>query len=264
MGNFFFLGANFRSDLENSFYPEDQPLNMALKDKSNILKLLRTLMQHCFSSEGSVEHYHALVVPTTDAHGSEYIAPCDKRQTFLTNFTGSAGTAVVTLNEAAFWTDGRYFTQAERQLNKQNWILMKQYQTGTPTIGEWLNKVLRPGSKVGVDATTMSFDGWHNLEKELSMCGNQLVKTSINLVDQIWNWRPARPSQPVVPLELKFAGKSWNDKLTEIRTEMAQKSASVLVLTALDDIAWLFNLRGSDIDYNPVFFSYAIVTMNQS
>lgn len=249
---------------------------MAVRDKTNILKVLRTLMRAGNTAGIQVantttttttsipETFHALVVPTSDSHGSEYIAPCDARRSFLTDFTGSAGTAVVTLNEAALWTDGRYFLQAERELNKHHWILMKQYQPDTPTIGEWLNKVLTPGSRVGVDAYTLSYDTWTKLEQELLLCGNQLVQTPVNLVDQIWTWRPEKPSEPVIPLEMKFAGKSWNDKLIQLREKMLKKDASLLVLTALDDIAWLFNLRGSDIDYNPVFFSYAIVSMNRA
>nr|XP_027194443.1 xaa-Pro aminopeptidase 1-like [Dermatophagoides pteronyssinus] len=268
------LGDNFRSDLDTNFYrrqqQQDQPLNMAVRDKTNILKVLRALMRsagiqssdnNAINSEAS---FHALVVPTSDSHGSEYIAPCDARRQFITDFTGSAGTAVITLNEAALWTDGRYFLQAERELNKQHWILMKQYQPNTPTIGEWLNKVLTPGSRVGVDAHTMSYDLWIKLEQELLLCGNQLIQTPFNLIDQIWTWRPERPFEPVIPLEMKFAGKSFNDKLIEIREKMLKKDAALLVLTALDDIAWLFNLRGSDIDYNPVFFSYAIVSMNRA
>lgn len=263
-------GVNFRSSLDNSYEQYDQPLNMTLKEKSSILKLLRALM--CAdSSAPSIAHpfngnesFQALVVPTADAHGSEYIAPCDARRAFLTNFTGSAGTAVVTLNEAALWTDGRYFLQAERELDKKYWTLMKQFQPDTPTIGEWLNKVLKPGSKIGVDAFTMSYDTWTKLQQELSMCGNQLIQTPTNFIDQIWTCRPARPSEPVVPLDLKFAGKTVNDKLAEIRQEMLKKDASLLILTALDDIAWILNLRGSDIEYNPVFFAYTILTMNQA
>lgn len=269
------IGDNFRSDLDTNFYrrqqQQDQPLNMAVRDKTNILKVLRALMRsagiqstdnNAINSE--VASFHALVVPTSDSHGSEYIAPCDARRQFITDFTGSAGTAVITLNEAALWTDGRYFLQAERELNKHHWILMKQYQPNTPTIGEWLNKVLSPGSRVGVDAHTMSYDLWIKLEQELLLCGNQLIQTPFNLIDQIWTWRPERPFEPVIPLEMKFAGKSFNDKLIEIREKMLKKDAALLVLTALDDIAWLFNLRGSDIDYNPVFFSYAIVSMNRA
>jgi len=264
------LGPSLGNDLDNSFHSHDeQPLNMALNDRGNILKLLRTLMRAGgipprFGSEPVGESFHALVVPTADAHGSEYIAPCDARREFVSNFTGSAGTAVVTLKEAALWTDGRYFLQAEAQLDKANWVLMKDRQPNTPTIGEWLNKVLSAGSRVGADPYTMSFDGWNQLEKELSQYGNQLVQTPVNLVDEIWTRRPARPTEPVLPLDLSFTGKSWQDKVEDVRKEMLKKDASILVLTALDDIAWLVNLRGSDIEFNPVFFAYAVVTLDKT
>lgn len=242
---------------------------MALNDRGNILKLLRTLMRAGgiparFGSEPVGEPFHALVVPTADAHGSEYIAPCDARREFLSNFTGSAGTAVVTLKEAALWTDGRYFLQADAQLEKSSWVLMKDRQPGTLSIGEWLNKVLTSGSRVGADPYTMSFEGWRRLEEELSQYGNQLVQTPVNLVDEVWTRRPPRPTEPVVPLNLNFTGSSWQDKVTAIRLEMNNKDAKVLVLTALDDIAWLLNLRGSDIEFNPVFFAYTVITMDKT
>lgn len=261
---------SFHAQLDNF---DDQPLNMAMRDNGSILKMLRTLMRSGgvssqFNSSDPLvsvrDAFHALIVPTADAHGSEYIAPCDARRAFLSNFTGSAGTAVVTLKEAALWTDGRYFLQADQELDKQNWVLMKQHQPGTPTIGEWLNKVLQSGSKVAADPFTMSFEGWAKLEKELSSNGNFLVQTPTNLVDEVWTQRPKRPADNVVPLGSNFSGKSFGDKFQEIREEMVKKDASVLVLTALDDIAWLFNLRGSDIQYNPVFFAYAALTMDQA
>lgn len=242
---------------------------MALKDKGNVVKLLRSLLKaggipSHYGNEPLGEPFHALVVPTADAHGSEYIAACDARRSFLSNFTGSAGTAVVTLKEAALWTDGRYYLQADQQLDKDFWVLMKQTHPETPTIGEWLNKVLVSGSRVGVDPFTMSHEAWSKLQKELAMYGNHLVQTPVNLVDEIWNYRPARPSEPVVPLKLNYAGKSWTAKLAAVREKMIKKDAFMLVLTALDDIAWLFNLRGSDIEYNPVFFAYSIITLDRS
>ena len=262
------VGPSLRNDLDNSFHDE-QPLNMTLNDRGNILKLLRTLMRtggiptQC-SSEPFGEPFHALVVPTADAHGSEYIAPCDARREFISNFTGSAGTAVITMKEAALWTDGRYFLQAEAQLDKSSWMMMKDRLPGSLTIGEWLNKVLSSGSRVGVDPYTMSFEGWQRLDRELSQYGNHLVQTPVNLVDEVWTRRPPRTAEPVVPLEQSFTGLSWQDKIEDIRKEMLKKDASVLVITALDDIAWLFNLRGSDIEFNPVFFAYAVVTMDKT
>lgn len=177
---------------------------------------------------------------------------------------GSAGTAVVTLKEAALWTDGRYYLQAEAQLDKANWILKKDRLPNTPTIGEWLNQVLEPGSSIGADPYTMSYEGWLKLEHELAEFGNRLIQTPTNLVDQVWARRPPRPTEPVLPLEMIFTGKSWQDKVEDLRKEMVKKGVSFVVLTALDDIAWLLNLRGSDIEFNPVFFAYVVMTMDKT
>lgn len=256
-----------------------QPLNMAMNDRGcTILKMLRTLMRTggaissaspAHQGETAEAAFHALVVPTADAHGSEYIAPCDARREYLTSFTGSAGTAVVTLKEAALWTDGRYFLQAAAQMDPASWILMKDRLPGTATIGEWLNQVLGGGStggggfRVGADPYTMSYEGWLRLEKELADGGNLLVGTPTNLVDAVWgSRRPPRPAEPVLPLDATFTGRRWQDKVEEMRAEMVKKGASLLVLTALDDVAWLLNLRGADIAYNPVFFAYAAVTLD--
>ncbi|XP_017493520.1 PREDICTED: xaa-Pro aminopeptidase 1-like, partial [Rhagoletis zephyria] len=221
--------------------------------------------QHSSSSDSALQ---ALVVPTADAHGSEYIAPCDARREYLTKFTGSAGTAVVTLKEAALWTDGRYFLQAVAEMDPASWVLMKDRLPGTATIGEWLNEVLAAeggGARVGADPYTMSYEGWLRLERELAEGGNLLVATPANLVDAVWgSGRPARPSEPVLPLDIAFTGRRWQEKVEEVRGEMRAKGASLLVLTALDDVAWLLNLRGADIEYNPVFFAYAIVTLEKT
>ena len=262
-----------------------QPLNMALSDLRgggcSILKMLRTVMRSGGSggaaSSAAAAHHHpsssdsalqALVVPTADAHGSEYIAPCDARREYLTKFTGSAGTAVVTLKEAALWTDGRYFLQAVAEMDPASWVLMKDRLPGTATIGEWLNEVLAAeggGARVGADPYTMSYEGWLRLERELAEGGNLLVATPANLVDAVWgSGRPARPSEPVLPLDIAFTGRRWQEKVEEVRGEMRVKGASLLVLTALDDVAWLLNLRGADIEYNPVFFAYAIVTLEKT
>lgn len=284
-----FLGTSLRAilpDLENhqrllshpKFEQLDnaEPLNMALNERGfTILKMLRTLMRTGGAvsplsppAETSEVAFHALVVPTADAHGSEYIAPCDGRREYLTSFTGSAGTAVVTLKEAALWTDGRYFLQAVAEMDPASWVLMKDRLPGTATIGEWLNQVLGgPGNgfRVGADPYTMSYEGWLRLEKELADGGNLLVGTPTNLVDAVWgSRRPARPAEPVLPLETTFTGRRWQDKVAEMRGEMVKKGASLLVLTALDDVAWLLNLRGADIAYNPVFFAYAAVTLDRT
>lgn len=207
------------------------------------------------------EPIQAYIVPSADAHGSEYIAACDARRAFISGFDGSEGTAVITMKDAALWTDGRYFLQAEKQLDN-NWILMKDAIPGTPTQGEWLSKKLPSGSRVGVDPFVISYERWKPLAAQLESAGHMLVPISDNLVDQVWDNRPPPPTNPVVPLDIKYAGKTWKEKINEVRQEMANKGAVALVVTALDEIAWLFNLRGSDIDFNPVFFAYGVITVD--
>ncbi|KAM7284626.1 hypothetical protein ISCGN_001720 [Ixodes scapularis] len=237
-----------------------EPLDMALRNTGTLLKRLRALMKNTTHVSETIQAY---IVPSGDAHQSEYIAPCDKRRAFLTGFTGSAGTAIVTEDQAALWTDGRYFLQAEQQLDS-NWILMKDGIPGTPSQGDWLCKVLSSGSRVGVDPFLMPYDAWKQLCNQLDASGHSLVPVSQNLVDLIWEERPSPPSRPLDSLSIIYTGKFWQDKIADIRQDMTQKSASVLVITALDEIAWLFNLRGSDIDYNPVFFAYAVITMDSA
>ena len=178
---------------------------------------------------------------------------------FLTNFSGSAGTAIVTNEEHLLWTDGRYFDQAERQLG-DGWKLMKAGLPDTPTQSEYLSKNLPNGSKVGVDAKLCSFSSFKQLNSALNNNGIEVVPLMDNLVDLLWTDKPARPCNSIEPLDLKFTGLRWQEKVQQVRQSMLQKDATVLVLSALDETAWLFNLRGSDIDYNPVFFAYTILT----
>ena len=247
---------SYESGDEEEEDEEDQPLNMAIRSSGQFLKRLRSLMRN---PNVVPEVLHAYVIPTCDAHQSEYIADCDKRRHFLTGFTGSAGTAVVTTDDAALWTDGRYFLQAEKQLDS-NWRLMRDGVTGTPTQSEWLCKVLPPNSKVGVDPFLLPFSSWKPLATALEESGHTLVPVPENLVDQVWDERPAPPQAAINPLSDRYTGSSWHQKVASIRQDMSQKSARALVLTALDDIAYLFNLRGSDISFNPVFFAFAVLT----
>lgn len=204
----------------------------------------------------------AYIIPTDDAHQNEYIAAADQRREFISGFTGSAGTAVVTDSNASLWTDGRYFLQAAQQLD-DNWELMKDRLPDTPTFGQWLNKVLPPQSSVGADPTTISNSTWETISKELQTVGNQLINLSTNLVDYIWPERPDTPNGNVWVLEQKYTGKEWRQKVQDVRDKMEGKGAEYLVVTALDEIAWLLNMRGSDIPFNPVFFSYVIVGMDR-
>ncbi|XP_006630822.2 xaa-Pro aminopeptidase 1 isoform X1 [Lepisosteus oculatus] len=224
-------------------------------------ELLRQLRQAMRNSSYIVEPIQAYIVPSGDAHQSEYIAPCDCRREFISGFNGSAGTAIITEHHAAMWTDGRYFLQAGQQMDS-NWTLMKMGLKETPSQEDWLISVLPESSKVGVDPWIIAADQWKTMSKALTSAGHTLVAVKENLIDAIWVDRPARPSSPLIPLGLNYTGMTWKDKVIALRTKMSERRITWFVVTALDEIAWLFNLRGSDIEYNPVFFAYAIVGMS--
>ncbi|KAG7095505.1 hypothetical protein E1B28_006244 [Marasmius oreades] len=240
------------------------------------LAKLRELMQ---KKENDVTAY---IVPSEDQHGSEYSAECDERRAFISGFDGSAGLAIVTLKEAFLFTDGRYFLQAGQQLD-DNWTLMKQGLPDVPTWQEFLNNNLEEKSRIGLDPTLITFDDSETLSKSLKPRNSSLVSISQNLVDEVWDTqRPPRPKNPIVHLDEKFSGESHTSKLDRVKVAITDPSSSkasypgakpldgassirkVLVLTALDDIAWLFNLRGSDIACNPVFFAYAVVHLDDT
>ncbi|GJQ83847.1 hypothetical protein Trydic_g5704 [Trypoxylus dichotomus] len=226
------------------------------KPTTSLLKQLRELMQNPRYVGSPLNAY---IVPSNDAHNSEYLADCDKRRAFLSGFTGSAGTAIVTHDHACMWTDGRYYLQASQEMDL-NWTLMKEGIPGTPTQGDWLSKTLPSGSKVGVDPNLLMYNKWMPLKSELETAGHKLVPIEQNLIDIIWEDKPSVPCNPVKPLGLEFTGKSIYEKFEKIQEQMVNKKASVLVLTALDEIAYFLNLRGCDIQYNPVFFSYVLIT----
>lgn len=222
------------------------------------VELLRQLRQAMRNGKCIAEPIQAYIIPSGDAHQSEYIAPCDCRREFICGFNGSAGTAIVTEQHAALWTDGRYFLQASQQMDN-NWTLMKMGLKETLSQEDWLISVLPENSKVGVDPWIIAADQWKNMSKALSSAGHSLVAVQDNLIDAIWEDRPTRPSTKLIALGLKYTGLTWQDKITALRGKMAERKISWFVVTALDEIAWLFNLRGSDIEYNPVFFAYAII-----
>jgi Xaa-Pro aminopeptidase len=209
----------------------------------------------------SPNHVSLTVVPSEDSHASEYIAACDARRQFISGFSGSAGTAVITLDKAALATDGRYFNQAARQLD-QNWLLLKTGVQDVPTWQEWTADESASGKTVGVDPSLISSSTADKLDKKIKQAGGVgLEAVTENLIDIVWDKnRPARPSEPVVLLSEEYAGKDTKSKLEELRKELEKKKSTGFVISMLDEIAWLFNLRGNDIPYNPVFFSYAVVT----
>jgi len=213
------------------------------------------------SSEINVQ---AFVVPSEDAHQSEYIAETDKRRAFISGFNGSAGYAVVTLTDAALFTDGRYFLQASQQLDS-NWTLMKQGLPDVPTWQEYVVKALPAGSRVGIDPTLMTVVDARNLTESLGAVGSVLAPVEKNLVDVVWgDAKPARPQDPVVVHPLKYAGKPHTDKLASLREELTRRNAYGVIVSALDELAWLFNLRGSDVECNPVFYAYAVITHHKA
>ncbi|KAF7463203.1 xaa-Pro aminopeptidase 1 [Marmota monax] len=228
---------------------------MAPKVTSELLRQLRQAMRNL---EYVTEPIQAYIIPSGDAHQSEYIAPCDCRRAFVSGFDGSAGTAIITGEHAAMWTDGRYFLQAAKQMDS-NWTLMKMDLKDTPTQEDWLVSVLPEGSRVGVDPLIIPTDYWKKMAKVLRSAGHHLIPVKENLVDKIWTDRPERPCKALLTLGLDYTGISWKDKIADLRLKMAERNIVWFVVTALDEIAWLFNLRGSDVEHNPVFFSYAII-----
>ena len=201
------------------------------------------------------------VIPSEDSHSSEYIADCDARREYISGFTGSAGCAVVTLETAALATDGRYFNQAAAQLDS-NWTLLKQGLQDVPTWQEWSAEQSSGGKNVGVDPSLISGATAKNLAEKIHKSGGaELVPIEGNLVDLVWGKeRPARPSEKVIVQPDELAGEPVTNKLTKLRQELEKKRSPGFLVSMLDEIAWLFNLRGNDIPFNPVFFSYAIVT----
>jgi Xaa-Pro aminopeptidase len=205
------------------------------------------------------------VVPSEDSHASEYIAACDARREFISGFSGSAGTAVITLEKAALATDGRYFNQAAKQLD-ENWTLLKTGLQDVPTWQEWTADEAAGGKTVGVDPSIISSSTAEKLDEKIKQGGGAgLEAVTDNLIDLVWDKeRPARPTEPIALLAEKYSGKDTSSKLTELRKELEKKKSKGFVVSMLDEIAWLFNLRGNDIPYNPVFFSYAIVTPDKA
>ena len=204
----------------------------------------------------------AVIIPSTDPHGSEYVPDHWKVREWISGFNGSAGTVVITLNEAALWTDSRYFLQAEEQLEGTDILLMKERLPETPTITDWLGSVLKKDDTVGIDPTVNSHDqasAWANELMEKS--GISLTHIPTTWWDELWPLRPQLPLEEAEEQPLALAGESCTDKLARIRKEIGEKT---LVVSALDDIAWALNLRGSDVHCNPVVVSYLVITPNEA
>ncbi|KAM0952039.1 putative xaa-Pro aminopeptidase [Dioscorea sansibarensis] len=228
--------------------------NSAAGPEDEKLRALRTL----FSRPGiGIDAY---IIPSQDAHQSEFIAECFMRRAYISGFTGSAGTAVVTRDKAALWTDARYFLQAEKQLGS-DWTLMRSGNLGVPTTIEWLNDVLTPGCRIGIDPYLFSSDATDELKEAISRKNHELVFLyDINLVDEIWGEsRPKPPMKPIRVHEIKYSGVDVSSKLSSLRSELLEAGCTAIVISMLDEAAWLLNLRGNDVPHSPVFYSYLIV-----
>ncbi|MDR1653423.1 MAG: aminopeptidase P family protein [Prevotellaceae bacterium] len=204
----------------------------------------------------------ACIVPHIDPHASEYFADHWKERVWISGFNGSAGTAVIALQKAALWTDSRYFLQAETQLQGTGYELMKEGLPETPAIVEWLAETLQKGEKVGINPKMISHNAYQKLKADLELNNMQLVP--IDLISDIWTDRPQLPENKCFVYDIKYAGQSTADKLTAVRSELAKAHADIFVVSALDDLAWLFNIRGNDVDFNPLTIAYALVEQNRA
>lgn len=204
----------------------------------------------------------AYLVPTDDFHGSEYVGDYFKCRKYITGFTGSAGTAIITQDMAGLWTDGRYFIQAADQLRDTTIELFKSGEPGVPTVHQFLNDKLEEGMCLGFDGRTVSAREAEELQELLQ---EKHITFSVNddLIGEIWEDRPVLSCEPVMELDIRWTGKSRADKIAEIREQMKAKEADTFILTSLDDIAWLLNIRGNDIHCCPVVLSYLVMMENE-
>lgn len=204
----------------------------------------------------------AYMIPTADFHESEYVGEHFKCRSFMTGFTGSAGTALVTEKDARLWVDGRYYVQAAEQLKDSTIVMMKMGQEGVPSLRDYLEECIPENGCLGFDGRVVNAAEGMELEEMLEE-KHAGISCGEDLVGMIWEERPALSAEPVWALAEQYAGKCASDKIAEVRTAMKRARATVHILTSLDDIAWLLNIRGGDVAYNPVVLSYAVITMDQ-
>jgi Xaa-Pro aminopeptidase len=224
-------------------------MNMTVNQR---IEALREVMQR--------EHLAAFILPSTDPHQGEYVPDHWKGREWISGFNGSAGTAVVTMTSAALWTDSRYFIAAEEQLRGTEFQLMKLKMPGTPTIPEWIGKECGAGAEVGLDGMVNSANAVKDLIADLRQQGGITLRTNLDPLSQIWKDRPAIPENPVEIYPMEYAGESCHEKIARIRKALREKHADGMLMSALDDIAWTLNLRGTDVHCNPVFVSYLLIS----
>ena len=234
----------------NTLYISRRNKNMTVPER---LSALRKCME-----EKNIDVY---VVPTADFHQSEYVGEHFKARKFITGFSGSAGTAVITKTEAKLWTDGRYFIQAAAQLEGTTVELMKMGEPGVPEMNAYIEEVLKEGETLGFDGRVVSVGEG---EGYVAIAGkkNAKVNYQVDLIDEIWEDRPVLSEEPAFNLDVKYAGETVASKLARIREEMKEAGTNVHVVSTIDDICWTLNIRGNDIDFFPLVLSYGIITMD--
>ena len=223
--------------------------------KTEIKSRLAALRQ-----EMEARQLSAFIVPSTDPHSGEYVPEHWESRKWISGFTGSAGTAVVTLNDAGLWTDSRYFIQAEEQLKGTGIRLFKDRLPETPSITDWLGEILEKGEKAGIDGWVNSRQETLRLRNDLEGKGLILETMTEDIFDTIWKDRPSLPKTPVFILDESYSGISCTEKLLCIQEAIHKNGASAIILSALDEIAWTLNLRGNDVHCNPVFISYLLIS----
>ena len=207
------------------------------------------------------KNIYAYIVPSSDYHQSEYVGDYFKSREFMSGFTGSSGTLIISMDEAGLWTDGRYFIQAENELKDSGIKLFKMGEEGVPTIEEYLLEKLPKNSTLGFDGRVMSVKEGQSLANKLAFKGIN-IEYKYDLVKDIWKDRCSLPTEKAFLLGTEYSGESFSDKLSRIRAVMKEKKATTHILASLDDIAWLFNIRGRDVKSNPVVLSYAVISID--
>lgn len=208
----------------------------------------------------NIDHY---IITSNDPHQSEYVAERYRGRAYISGFTGSAGTLLVSAESSKLWTDGRYFIQAENELKDSGIDLMKMRTPGYPTLEEYIKDNVKEGEVVGFDGNCYSTNGYKKLV-ELAEENNFKIELNNDLLNEVWEDRPSLPKDKIILHHVKFCGESTTDKLLKVRDKMKELKSESFILTSLDDIAWLFNIRGNDVKFNPVAMAYAIILKNEA
>ncbi|XP_045466306.1 xaa-Pro aminopeptidase 1-like [Harmonia axyridis] len=223
-----------------------------------LLQLRKIMNQSTVIGEDAIDGY---IITSDDEHQTEFVSEYDRRRQFITGFSGSHGTAIVTQAKAALWTDGRYHLEADDQMSC-DWLLLRSGQRDIPTMSEWLKKEFPKGARIGVDPKFISEHMWQTFISDFKNTSLTLVPIGINLIDMIWTKeRPTKRNKSVFIQQEKYAGRSWISKVEDLRNQTRILGADAIIVTALDEIAWLLNIRGRDVPYSPFVRSYVLVDM---